>query len=108
MSNPNLEIVSIASVDTIPYIAPGYCLATCQFSSKPTVQGAIYAGVVFKVYDEHCDPHTLIPELLKQFVHLMTLDDQKARGIFDIHPDMPIFFEDVSVLQIIEGSPRVV
>lgn len=101
MSTPNLEIVSIAKSMTIPFIAPTYCVATCVF------QPDTYAVIVFKVLDPERDPYSLIDELAEQFIHLMTLDDQKARGIFDVHPDAPLFFDDVHIIQIIEGSPRV-
>ncbi|WJJ55190.1 hypothetical protein [Xanthomonas phage RTH11] len=101
MSRPNLEIVSILNSKTIPFIAPNYCVATCTF------QPETYAAIVFKVFDAERDPYTLCDEIAEQFIHLMTLDDQKARGIFDVHPDAPLFFEDVHIIQIIEGIPRV-
>lgn len=101
MDRRNLEIISIANSDTIPYIAPTYCLATCVF------QPETYAAITFKVFDPERDPYTLIDELAEQFIHLMTLDDQKARGIFNVHPDAPLFVEDVHIIQIIEGGKRV-
>jgi len=100
MSRRNLEIISISNSETLPFIAPGYCLATCY------IRPQTFAAVTFKMAETERDPHTLIPELLEQFIHLMTLDDQRARGIFDIHPDAPLFITDVRVLQIIEGTPR--